>query len=134
MSERKALVGESSPELRHLMRRSLNVAGYRVTDAGSPKVLVYQLHEPDVLAAPASLVVLSAQWHQQCAMALSAAASRRRQLRLPVLKIVLIHEWGTLGMMAPPALEHCEFVAMLEKPFELADLERIARSALTQVA
>lgn len=134
MSQQAALVGERAPEMCRLISSSLRGVGYSVEEAATPQQLVARVCEPGLLTAQTALVVVSARWCQEFAESLSAAAAQRSQLLLPELKLVLVHEWGTLGLLSQPSLPHCALMAALEKPFELRDLEELAKLALARVA
>ncbi len=134
MSDREALVGEHAEELRYLIQGCLTSVGYRASGASTADELARAVYHPGYLSARTALLVLNASWYRHCALALAVAATQRRELELGRLKLVLIHEWGTLGTLEQPQLEHCELIAMLEKPFPLGDLEQIAALELARVA
>lgn len=134
MSEREALIADSTSAMRELICDTLKTVGYHVTGAETAQELAGKVHEQKLLVARTALVVVGAKWTEQCAVPISVAASQRWRLQLPPLKVVVVHEWGTLSTVSHPHLKHCEVIAVLEKPFDLNDLEAIARLALAQVA
>lgn len=106
-------------------------AGYETLQAESAAEVADHVHLQKLLSAETMLLVLGASWAAQCAMTISVAATQRHHLGLQPTRLILVYEWGTLGMLVRPALHHCDTVAVLEKPFEmeaLADVVRIVRS------
>jgi CheY-like chemotaxis protein len=134
MSESEALVADVTPAMRGLLRDTLRDVGYHVSEAGSATEVSEQVHQAALASASVALLVIGAKLVVQAAVPISVAASQRWQLGLAPLKVAVLFEWGTLGTLEVPRPNHCDLVAMLEKPFHMNELEQIARIALAKVA
>jgi hypothetical protein len=128
MAHTLCLIADPSPAMSGLMRDVLVDAGYEALIAENALHLADQVHLEKLLSADVMLLVIGAKWASQCAMSISVAATQRHQLGLPPASVVLVYEWGTLGVLDLPQLHHCDTVAVLEKPFEMDALKEVARS------
>jgi DNA-binding NtrC family response regulator len=129
-----ALVADSTKAMRGLLTRTLTGLGYGVLGVSDAAELARQVHAEDVLLCRALLLVLDAQLASQCAVPISVAATRRWQMHRASAKVILIYEWGTLGVVGMPELHHCEMLAVLETPFHLQELASVAKVAVAGVA
>jgi hypothetical protein len=134
MTDRIALIAHSTPAMRELLSRTLAGIGHGVVGASDATELAREVHREDVLSCQSLLLVLSAKLATQCAVPISVAATRRWQIQLPPAKVILIYEWETLGVLDAPELHHCETVAVLETPFHVQELARVAQLAVAEVA
>ncbi len=126
------LIVEPSEAMRELMRRTLVSAGCAdgtVSEAGSAPDLVTSLGGAELLSRQKLIVIVGATLVVPCASVLRHAARAREQLSLPALKLVILYEWGTLETFGLPTLGACETIAVLEKPFPLHELEKVAKLA-----
>jgi CheY-like chemotaxis protein len=131
MFDAMCLVADPSPAMRNLMRDVISEAGYETLEAASVEAVAERVHSHELISAGSMLLVLGAKWAEQCAMAISLAATRRYHLGLEHARLVLIYESGTLRVFDRPAPAHCDTVAVLEKPFEtdsLGDIVSLTRS------
>jgi DNA-binding NtrC family response regulator len=129
MPDALCLIADESGPLRNLMRDVLTEAGYEVLQAQSNIELATKVHEPALVSGATMLLVLDAKWASQCAVPISVAATMRQQSSLPPTGVVLVYEFGALGLLESPELHHCRTIAMLEKPFEMDALKEFARTA-----
>jgi len=132
MPEAVCLIGDESGSVRSQMRAALVDAGYQVLQAESSTALATQLHEPDLMSAPAMLLVIGGKWASQCAVPISVVATMRQHSNLAPTGVVLLYELGSLGVLESPDLRHCRTLAMLEKPFEMEVLREVARAVAPQ--
>lgn len=134
MSEAIALVADATPAMRDLLCDTLREIGYRSLHADTLRELAERVGSPELLLAPATLLVVGSSWAAQCAVPISAAASARDQAGRARLKVVVLCEWGTRRIIDHPELTHSELLAVLEKPFDMLELAELARIPSTQVA
>jgi hypothetical protein len=112
--------------MRDLVSGALEAVGYEVFRAENARELASHVHEQGLLSANVVLLVLDAELAAQCAVPISAATTLRHQLGLPPVRLVLVYEWGELGLIERPDVSYCLPIAVLEKPFEVAELKDIA--------
>jgi hypothetical protein len=120
-----ALLAEPDRALRDLMRRTLSAAGYDVVDSSNAFQLEVGLKGSTASAAPHALFVFGERLATQCAASILAVARERARVGLPQAQLILMYEFGSLVL---PALQltPCVIKGVLEKPFDLFDLQAMA--------
>ena len=124
MSNSVALVAEPDRALRELMQRALTAAGYEVFESSNVLQLEVGLRVRTVYRAKNLLYVLASRLVTRCLPAISAASLERAQLSLPEAQLILTCEFGT--PTTAPNIPHCRARGVLEKPFDLYELQAIA--------
>lgn len=124
MSNSVALLAEPDRALRDLMQRALAGAGYEVFGSSNVLQVEVGLRVRPVYRARNLLYVLASRLAADCAPAISAASLERAQLGLPEPQLVLTYEFGTLT--SGPEIARCAARGILEKPFDLYELQAIA--------
>jgi hypothetical protein len=124
VSNSVALLAEPDRALRDLMQRTLVAAGYEVFETSNVPQVEVGLRVRAVYRAKNLLYVLAARLAAACAPAISAAALERANLGLPEAQLILTFELGTVA--PPPVLARCVPRAVLEKPFDLHELQALA--------
>jgi hypothetical protein len=102
----------------------LQGAGYEVREASNALQLKVELQSRYIFSAEGALLVLSADIAGQCATELAALVPARSLARLPRAWFIYTCEFGELRQ--PPGLGEDHVLGMLEKPFDLDELERMA--------
>ncbi len=125
MSAVLALLAERDAALRDLMRQAVRRAGYDVLECSNPLQLKVELRSSSVVEARGLLVILSTDLASQCAGELTTLLRARSHAGLAAVHAAFTCEFG--APQQPPAVGGYELVGVLEKPFELGELERIAR-------
>jgi hypothetical protein len=126
MQQAVALIGEPDPALRDLMRRALESADYAVFASASAAQLDAALRTRRVTQTPRALLVVSKAMFEACSGVVVAFTRWRTALGRPAPHVLLICEFGTLRNSSRPDLGECLSAGMLEKPFDLTLLRRIA--------
>jgi hypothetical protein len=108
------------------MRRTLDAAGYEVFESSNVLQLEVGLRISAVLGAKNVIFVLGARLAMQCALSIADAARERARLPLPDAQVILTYEFGTLAAMPHAELAPCVLRGILEKPFDLHDLQAMA--------
>lgn len=121
-----ALLAEPDRALRDLMRRTLAAAGYEVFESSNVLQLEVGLRVSTVFGSKNVVFVLGARLATQCALSITAAARERARVRLPHVQVILTYEFGTLTAMPHAELAPCVVRGILEKPFDLQDLQAMA--------
>jgi hypothetical protein len=106
------------------MQRALTAAGYEVFESSNVLQLEVALRVRAVYRARNLLYVLASRLVARCAPSISAASLERAQLSLPEAQLILTCEFGT--MTALPDIPHCLARGVLEKPFDLYELQAMA--------
>lgn len=122
-----AVLAEPDRPFRELMRDVVRAVGFDVFETSSAAQLEEALRMPRVLTAEKALLVLSVRVATACVAAIVAATEQRSRLRLPFFHVALTCEFGTLAGLKPPHLGPC-FVIVLEKPFDIQQLQAIAQT------
>ncbi len=125
MSVALALIVERDAALRQLMSSSVARAGYDILECSNPLQLKVEAHSLPVVEVPKLLVVLSADVARECARELTALLRARASAGMPAFHAVFTCEFGAVQPL--PVLGTYALMGVLEKPFELDELERIAR-------
>lgn len=126
MQQALALVGESDRALRELMRRALEEAGYSVAESESAAQLEVALRTETAIDAPKALLVVSTAMFQACSGCVVTLTQWRAARGHPAVFVLLTCEFGTLEDSSLPNFGACSSAGILEKPFDLALLQRIA--------
>ena len=121
-----ALLAEPDRALRDLMHRTLAAAGYQVFESSNLLQLEVGLRVRTVFGAKNLLFVVGARLATQCALSISAAGRERARVRLPQAQVIVTYEFGTLVTVPRPDLAPCLTRGLLEKPFDLLDLQAMA--------
>lgn len=108
------------------MRRTLGAAGYEVFETSNVVQLEVGLRVSAVYGAQNVIFVLGARLATQCALSIAAAARERARSRLPHAQVILTYEFGTLAGVPHAQLAPCVLRGVLEKPFDLQDLQAMA--------
>jgi hypothetical protein len=119
-----ALVAEPDRALCELMQRTLTAAGYEVFRSASMPQLEMGLRIRAVYRARNLLYVLASSLAAHSASAISATSLERAHLSLPPPQLILTCEFGALR--AVPDIAHCSARGVLEKPFDLYELQALA--------
>lgn len=112
------------------MTRTLNQAGYLVSESSNELQLEAGLKVQPFLGAKNALLVLSAALASRCARPLSLATRERVRSGLRPARLILTCEFGAFLELKRPELAACISVGVLEKPFELHDLRALALESL----
>jgi CheY-like chemotaxis protein len=107
-----ALVAESDPELRQLIRGVLHDFGYDVVLTGNAEQLEVALRTRPLLDGSGPLAVLGIGLATYCASALTAASAQRARAGATEISLILIYERGTLATVAKPSLGPCSVGAI----------------------
>lgn len=124
MSNSVALLAEPDQALHDLMQRALAGAGYEVFGSCNALQVEAGLRMRPVRGARNLLYVLASRLAADCALAIAQASLERAQLGLPEPQLVLTYEFGSLT--SPPELAGCVGRGVLEKPFDLYELQALA--------
>lgn len=108
------------------MHRTLSAAGYEVFESSNVLQLEVGLRVSAVFGAKNLIFVLGARLATQCALSIAASARERARVRLPQAQVILTYEFGTLAAMPHAELAPCVLRGILEKPFDLHDLQAMA--------
>jgi hypothetical protein len=108
------------------MHRTLAAAGYEVFESSNVLQLEVGLRVSAVFGAKNVVLVLGARLATQCALSIAAAARERAHVRLSPAQVILTYEFGTLAAMPHAELAPCVLRGILEKPFDLHDLQAMA--------
>jgi hypothetical protein len=108
------------------MHRTLGAAGYEVFESSNVLQLEVGLRVSAVFGAKNVIYVLGARLATQCALSIAAAARERARVTLPHAQVILTYEFGTLAAMPHTELAPCVVRGILEKPFDLHDLQVMA--------
>ncbi|HVJ14511.1 MAG TPA: hypothetical protein VM686_03680 [Polyangiaceae bacterium] len=133
-SEVLALVAERDPALRQLTGSVLRQAGYDVRECSNALQLKAELYSSPVLATENALLVLSADIAAQCASELRMLERARAATPRHPPAYVFVCEFGALKQFTPPGVSEHEVAAVLEKPFDVDELERVALRCLARKA
>jgi len=108
------------------MAGTLTQAGYVVTESSNELQLEAELKVQPFLGARNSLLVLSSALATRCARPISLASRERVRAGLPHARVILTCELGTLATLQQPELALCLWSGVLEKPFDMHELQSIA--------
>jgi hypothetical protein len=108
------------------MTRTLNQAGYLVSESPNELQVEAGLRVQPFLGTRNALLVLSAALATRCAPSISLASRERVRAGLPHPRVILTCEMGTLATLRQPELALCLWAGVLEKPFDLHELRSIA--------
>jgi len=123
-----AVLAERDAALRPLIELALKQAGYAVRQCANTLQLKEELTSNPVLTTRNPLLVLNSQLAVQCAVELATLSRGRSQARRTRPRFLLIREFGDPMQFMLPGIDHAHVAGMLEKPFDLDDLERLARA------
>jgi DNA-binding response OmpR family regulator len=123
-----ALLAERDPALRQLIALALKNAGYDVRQCSNTLQLKAELYSSPILTTQRALLVLNLELAVQCAVELSTLERVRSKARASRPSYLLICEFGGSKQFALPSVEQLEVIGILEKPFDLDELERLART------
>jgi hypothetical protein len=126
VSNSVALLAEPDRALRDLMRRTLAAAGYEVFESSNVLQLEVALRVRPVFGARNVLFVFGARLATDCALSISAATRERSRVGLPQAQLILTYEFGSLATLPPPGIAPCLARGVLEKPFDLYELQAMA--------
>jgi DNA-binding NtrC family response regulator len=106
------------------MHGALTAAGYQVFESSNVAQVEVSLRVRAVYRAKNLLCVLASRLAAECAQGIAAATLERAQWRLPEAQLILTSEFGTLPMT--PDIARCVVRGLLEKPFDLYELQALA--------
>ena len=129
-----ALISEPDEAMRELMTRALSEAGFETLETSTPLDLDLKLRSRRLRTAPHALVVLADILSSRYRPVLAALAKLRVEGELLEPQLVLTREFGTLCRDVPRELGGCAVSAVLEKPFDFAQLQAIAFRCRTGVS
>jgi DNA-binding NtrC family response regulator len=124
-----ALVVERDPSLCRLMRNTVARADYDVIQCSNPPQLKLELAAAAVVEAPALLMVVSLEIARECSAEISALLRSRTREHRPAVDMAFTVEFGAHRQL--PALGTYALAGVLEKPFQLDELQIIARRSRT---
>jgi DNA-binding NtrC family response regulator len=128
MAKATALVVERDPALRRLMRNAVHQAGYEIAECSNSLQLKVELRTPNIVEASALLLVVSKDIARQCTEELVGLFRDRAKAGHSTVDVAFTSEFG--APEPAPAIGPYTLVGVLEKPFSLDELERIARQCL----
>jgi hypothetical protein len=119
-----ALLAEPDRALRELMQRALTATGYEVFQCASIPDVEMAVRVRAVHRARNLLYVLASSLASDTASAISATSLERAHLSLPPAQLILTCDFGALR--AVPDIPQCLARGVLEKPFDLYELQALA--------
>jgi DNA-binding NtrC family response regulator len=128
MAKATALVVERDPALRRLMRNAVHQAGYDIVECSNSLQLKVELRTANVVEASAVLLVVSKDVAKQCTEELVTLFRNRAKAGRSTVEVAFTSEFG--APEPAPSMGPYALVGLLEKPFSLDELERIARQCL----
>ena len=126
-----ALLAESDASFRQLLCGVVAEAGFEVFESSSVPQLDVALRVRPILSREKVLLVLAVRLASLCTPSVLAASRERARLNLPLFHIVWTCEFGTLSGLSLPQVGPC-FTAVLEKPFDLQQLQAAAAVCLRE--
>jgi DNA-binding NtrC family response regulator len=120
------LLAERDAALRQLMAQALQNAGCQVSQCSNALQLQAELYSSPILTAERALLVLNAEISEQCFTEIAAMGLVRSSARAARADFVFVCEFGGLKHFTPPDLDEHSVLRILEKPFDLDELERLA--------
>lgn len=123
-----ALLAERDAALRQLIALALQNAGYDVRQCSNALQLKAELYSSPILTAENALLTLNLELATQCTVELATLERVRSNARSSRPHFILICEFGGQKQFSLPGLAELRIAATLEKPFDLDELERIART------
>lgn len=106
------------------MYGALTAAGYEVFESSNVAQVEVALRVRAVYRAKNLVCVLASHMAAACAQGIAAAALERAQWGLPEAQLILTCEFGMLP--TAPDIARCGVRGVLEKPFELYELQALA--------
>jgi len=123
-----AVLAERDGALRPLIELALKHAGYAVRQCSNTLQLKAELTSNPILTTGHPLLVLNSQLAVQCAVELAMLSRERSKARTTRPRFLLIREFGDPRQFMLPGIDHAHVAGVLEKPFDLDELERLARA------
>jgi hypothetical protein len=123
-----ALLAERDTALRQLMALALKGAGCNVRQCSNVLQLKAELYSSPIRAAARALLVLNVEIGAHCASELAVLGRARASERIAGAAFVFVREFGGSKGLALSGLDQDSVLGVFEKPFDLDDLERIARA------
>jgi hypothetical protein len=123
-----ALLAERDAALRQLIALALKNACYDVRQCSNALQLKAELYSSPIMTSESALLVLNIELAAQCAPEISTLERVRSNARTTRPQFLLICEFGGVKQLTLPGVREPRVAAVLEKPFDLDELERIART------
>jgi hypothetical protein len=123
------VLGEPDPALRHLMVGILRGVGHDVRECSNPLQLQVELNLEGAIAADRLLLVVSRGLAEHCLRDLVIAVRRRSTAGRERARVLYTCEMGHLNQPLPD-IGHVHDLGVLEKPFDIDELERVAQRDL----
>lgn len=122
-----ALLAEPNASLRRLIGTALRHVGYEVSEAANELQLKLKLFSSTILIAEDALLVLDRDIARHCVSELGALFRVRARVPSPAARFILMCEPGQGGALQATGLDRRQLAGVLQKPFDLHELERLAR-------
>jgi hypothetical protein len=123
------VLGESDPALRQLMSGILRGVGHDVRECSNPLQLQVELNLEGAVGAEHLLLVVNRTMAEHCLRDLVIAVRRRSTAGRERARVLYTCEMGHLNQPLPD-IGHVHELGVLEKPFDIDELERVARRDL----
>jgi hypothetical protein len=123
------VLGESDPALRHLMSGILRGVGHDVRECSNPLQLQVELNLEGAIAAERLLLVVNRTMADHCLRDLVIAVRRRSTAGREQARVLYTCEMGHLNQPLPN-IGQVHDLGVLEKPFDIDELERVAQRDL----
>lgn len=123
------VLGETDPALRQLMVGILRGVGHDVRECSNPLQLQVELNLEGAIAADRLLLVVSRGLAEDCLRDLVIAVRRRSTAGRERARVLYTCEMGHLSQPLPD-IGHVQDLGVLEKPFDIEELERFAQRDL----
>jgi hypothetical protein len=123
-----AVLAERDAALRQLMALALKSAGCDVRQCSNALQLKAELYSSPIHSWDRAILVLNVEIAAQCVSELAAMTRVRANEHVPRADFVFVCEFGGLKRFMAPGLDESSIIRVLEKPFDLDELERIART------
>lgn len=128
MAQPLALLAERDAALRQLIALALGAAGYDVRACSNALQLKAELYSSPIVSTECALLVLNVELAAQCALELATLVRVRSSERTARALFLFICEFGGLRQFTPSGVADRDIVGVLEKPFDLDELEVLART------
>jgi len=123
-----ALLAERDAAMRQLLALALKNAGYGVRQCSNALQLKAELYSSPILTAENALLVLNLELAAQCTVELSTLERVRSNARSERPQFLVICEFGGVKEFSLSGVGDLRIAGVLEKPFDIDEVERIART------
>ena len=115
------------------MAQALQSAGYDVRQCSNALQLKAELYSSPILTVENALLALNLELGTQCTVELATLERVRSNARSTRPHFIFICEFGGQKQFSLPGVPELRVAATLEKPFDLDELERAARTCREQL-